>query len=114
METTSTPETRTVEALCGHPVEVPASAKPGGSCERAARGRPCPAPRCQTGLPGKFTDAECDAYHRLTSKVIGDRRFPWTAFLVDMVDKSVFANSRHGRSTRFPDLVSFARHVGLL
>lgn len=95
----------TINARCGHP--VPAVGTPGSMARRAAMARTCEHPRCQSGLPAKFTDAECAAYVRLSRS----RFRGWT---VDYVDKSVaWGGTKSHPQTEHTSLVTFAAYCGL-
>jgi hypothetical protein len=50
----------TVKASCGH--YVIAEGAPGSSARKAQEKRTCGKARCESRLPDKFTDRECEAY----------------------------------------------------
>lgn len=87
-----------VEASCGH--LVPAAGTPNSRVRKAQKRSPCQSPRCQSRLPVKFTDAECEAYVWLIDAGVR----PW---LVDLVTKEVNTWSR-----KYASLIHFARSKG--
>lgn len=66
------------QASCGH--SVVAVGAPGSMARRAQERRHCGQPRCRSGLPKKFTDAECEAFCHMSDCRI--------SFTVDLLDKS--------------------------
>lgn len=67
------------KAFCGH--DVIAVGAPGSSARRAAESRHCGEPRCESGLPRKFSDRECAAYVWLRHRGVDG----WS---VDLLSKS--------------------------
>lgn len=86
-----------VKARCGH--LVPAVGAPGSAARKDCERRTCGSPRCESGLPAKFTDRECAAYVWMWDTP------PW---VVDLIDKTV----RTGSGTKYANLVEFATHHG--
>ena len=86
-----------ITAHCGH--QVPAEGAPGSRVRREQEKRHCGMPRCESGLPAKFTDRECAAYLWMWTKP------PWT---VDLATKAV----RMGNGRKFDNLIEFAKHFG--
>jgi hypothetical protein len=85
-------------ARCGH--QVCADGSPGSAARRACESRACGAPRCESGLPTKFTDRECAAYVWLWKLKVG----PWT---VDLLTKNVKTPE-----TGYANLIEFAQYHG--
>lgn len=84
----------TTTARCGH--SVPAEGAPNSGARRACEKRTCGNPRCESGLPAKFTDAECEAYCHLHD--MGVR-----GWMVDLLNKKVHDDT----DAEFPSLVAF-------
>lgn len=90
------------QARCGHPIL--AIGAPGSTVRRMLETRPCSRPRCQSELPDKFSDAECEAYIVLM-------RVEKLNFLVDLVTKRVHAVYR-GKEHDFPNLLIARQTLG--
>ena len=85
-------------ASCGH--SVIAEGAPGSSARKACERRTCGLPRCRSGLPAKFTQAECEAYCTLLD--MGVRG--WT---VDRLTKDVLT----AEGEKWVGLVEFLNHT---
>jgi hypothetical protein len=86
-------------ARCG--CQVVAVGAPGSLVRRSIESRHCGKPRCESGLPGKFTDRECAAYvwlHHVS--------YAWS---VDYLDKSA---TDHIHNERYPSLIELAQSKG--
>jgi hypothetical protein len=86
-----------IKARCGH--DVPAVGAPGSMARKAAERRACGLPRCESGLPDKFTDRECAAWVWMWG------RMNW---IVDLATKGVVDATER----KFPSLIEFAQHYG--
>ena len=81
-------------------------AKPAERCKcghlatggRDSRSWTCGSPRCESGLPRKFSDRECEAYVWLLDK---------PSWLVDLIDKSV--TTPRGK---YANLIQLAQEYG--
>ena len=87
-----------VTASCGH--QVPAEGAPGSMARKAQERRHCGMPRCESGLPAKFSDRECAAYVWMWNQ-----HGPW---LIDVVNKKVWGHDGNW----FENLIEFAKHFG--
>lgn len=92
----------TTTASCG--CQIPALGAPGSMVRSAIESQHCGKPRCESGLPKKFTDRECAAYVWLLHRGIRG----WS---VDMVTKDVLVPKGDSYCT-FTSLVSAAQHHG--
>ncbi len=89
-------------ARCGHPVI--AVGAPGSLARQAVEGRHCGLPRCESGLPKKFTDRECAAFVWLRHRGFKN----WS---VDMVSKDC-RMEKGDRYVTFINLCSAATYHG--
>jgi hypothetical protein len=79
----------------------------GSYARRAQQQRTCGAARCQSRLPTKFTDEECDAY-----LFCWDNASAWT---VDYVTKEVTHHwDEHSGVSKYANLIEFAKHLEAL
>lgn len=87
-------------ARCGH--TVAAEGAPGSMARKACEDRTCGRARCRSGLPKKFTDAECDAY-----VFLADIQYE-IGFVVSLINKSVL----DGDGVRHASIIDLAKQHG--
>lgn len=88
-----------IQASCGH--MVPAEGSPGSFARLAAERRHCGKPRCESGLPAKFSDRECTAWAWL-------KHCYFRGWSVDLKTREV--HTAGGRS--YIGLIEYATHCG--
>lgn len=95
-------------ASCG--CSIPAIGALGSMARRVQELRPCNKPRCRSGLPKKFTDAEREAWCWLTDCGV-------TGWTVCYVGKRVWEMPDNEavlvKTATYPGLVEFAKAKGM-
>lgn len=94
----------TIKAKCGH--YVPAEGAPGSSARKAQEKRTCGNARCESRLPDKFTDRECEAY--VWAWEAYNVSTPWA---VDLGTKRV-TQFKKNKNKHYVSLIEFAEFHG--